>query len=135
MKICTTILQPSKESTKQSNITQLLHQKLQWTARWIPFKNSTQLQPTPALNFDQKLKILGHLSVPRKTTKTYNTTRHDIVSWIQRWLYDQSVHNRPLHWLTVIWHYKNQLLTTCYVQHRIFVTYHTSQDFSKKLQL
>jgi len=131
LKICTTILQLSTESTKQSNITQLLHQKLQW----IPFKNNTQLHPTYVLNFDQKLKILGHLSVPWKTTKTYKTTCHIIVSWIQWWPYDQSVHNRTLYRLTVKWHYSNHLLTTCYVQHRIFVTYRTSQYFSKKLQL
>ena len=131
--IRTTILQPSTESTKQS-VTQLLQQKLQCTTRWIPFKDNTQLQPTHVLNFDQKLKILGHLSVPWKTTKTYKTTCHVIVSWIQWWLYDQSVYNRTLYWVTVKWHYTNQLLTTCYVRHQTFVTYHTSQYFSKKLQ-
>ena len=135
LKICITILQPSTESTKKSNITQLLHKKLQCTARLIPFKNNKQLQPTYVLNFDQKLKILGHLSVPWKTTKTYKTTCHVIVSRIQWWLYDQSVHNGTLYWLTVKWHYANQLLTTCNVWHQIFVTYHTSQYFSKKLQL
>lgn len=135
LKICTTILQPSTERTKQSNITQSLHQKLQFTARWIPFKNNTKLQQTYVLNFNHEPKILGHPPVSWETNKTYNTTFHNIVSWIKWWLYDQSVHNITLYWLTVEWHYTNQLLATWHGWHRITVTHHKSKYFSKKLQL